>query len=100
MFRIIKVVEDSLADGYFTGLPFEIMQCKVDSKKAMSDFNFRCLAFFFNETDSQCHFMAIASESLETYNKTSPAAKVYVNAKQQNCKIHVEVFLNDDQIFS
>ncbi len=68
------------------------MQRKVDSKMTISDLNFRCLAFFFNETDSQCHFMAIASESLETYNKTSPAAKVYVNPKQQNCKIEFEVF--------
>jgi hypothetical protein len=37
--------------------------------------------------------MAIAPEYLETYNKTSSAAKVYVNPKQQNCKIHFEVFL-------
>jgi hypothetical protein len=68
------------------------MQFKDDSKKTISEFNFRCLAFFFNETNSQCHFMAIAPESLETYNKTSPAAKVYVNPKQQNCKIDFEVF--------
>jgi hypothetical protein len=30
--------------------------------------------------------MAIATESLESYNKTSSAPKIYVNAKYQNCK--------------
>ncbi len=46
--------------------------------------------------------MAVAYESLETYNKTSPAEKVYVNPKQQNCKFHVSLkcFLNGNLIFS
>jgi hypothetical protein len=86
--------------GTFLAYHLKLCNAKMIAKMTISHFNFRCLALFFNETDSQCHFMALASESLETYNKTSPAAIVYVNAKQQNCKIHVEVFLNDDQIFS